>query len=427
MAIENFLINPPKRIKRSIRRHKPYGGKFTWPFKSKKTGKFVKSYAAMYKNPIGETLVTIGANPMRRLRRRSNPGNPWFGDSSGHRIAALMRWGKIKRGRVNRHRKRRRGVKRAVRRVKSVVRRVKRVVRRRKSVHVKHRRRAGSAMRLRRKLARHSMWVDKYGEMLSHPRRKKYQYKGKGVKFYMRRTKRHKSRKANSWFKQPRRHRKAAKKGWRIGHMVPFSHSTRSRRRRIRHSNAPGYMRRRRHNVRHRRNPAIMAEFGKFTSGMMNVREWGPLAITGGLSAITGSIAPSMLGVTNPYMRLGIQAAVAIGGGIVVERVVSKAHGQAWMIVGVAMVGYQLLKQYVVLPYFPQFAVGLGGDMEGDGMGAYNQYYDNNDVSQQVGAFTDENIGAFPGSQGETYVGVEGDGMGGDGMGAYPYDGNGGY
>jgi hypothetical protein len=173
-----------------------------------------------------------------------------------------------------------------------------------------------------------------------------------------------------------------------------------------------------------------MAEFSKFTSGMMNIREWGPLAITGGLSAMTGAIAPSMLGVTNPYMRLGVQAAVAIGGGIVVERVVSKAHGQAWMIVGVAMVGYQLLKQYVVLPYFPQFAVGLGGEMEGDGMGGYNQYYPDDtsqDVSQQVGAFADENMGAFPDSQDSRYAGVGGDGMDGDGMGAYPYDGSGGY
>jgi hypothetical protein len=153
-----------------------------------------------------------------------------------------------------------------------------------------------------------------------------------------------------------------------------------------------------------------MAEFGKFTSGIMNVREWGPLAVTGGLSAITGAIAPGMLGVSNPWMKLGVQTAVAIGGGIVVERVVDKRHGQAWMIVGVAMVGYQLLKEFVFMPYFPQFAVGLGG---------YNDYYptsecDNRDnVSQQIGAFPSA-MGGYPG------VGAfENE------VGAYPYDGSG--
>ena len=76
MATENFLINPPRRI--GSRRRK--------------------------RNPIGEMLVTIGANPMAR-RRKSNPENPWYGDSAGHRIAALMRWGKIRKGKVSRHRK----------------------------------------------------------------------------------------------------------------------------------------------------------------------------------------------------------------------------------------------------------------------------------------------------------------------------------
>jgi len=153
-----------------------------------------------------------------------------------------------------------------------------------------------------------------------------------------------------------------------------------------------------------------MAEFGRFTSGVMNVRDWAPLAVTGGFSAITGAIAPSMLGVENPWAKLGVQTAVAIGGGIVVERFVDKRHGQAWMIVGVAMVGYQLLKQFVLVPYFPQFAVGLG---------AYQSYYpdsayiDRDQVSQQVGAFPNA-MSAYPG------VGAfENE------VSAYPYDGSG--
>lgn len=381
MAHENFLINPPKRLKRKV--------------SSKRR-----------RNPIGETLITIGANPSRR-----NPmtQNPWYGDSSGHRIAALMRWGKVRRGKISRHRKR---VKHTVRRVKrtSVKRRVKRS------------RWAPKAVRMQRKLALQSFWADKYGEMLAHPRRKKYHYKTRGVKYYMKKHKRSRSRKRNTWFGQPRRHRKAAKKGWRKGHLIAVG----KRRRRVRHANpmvaSANPKRRKRYHVKHRRssrgrrrNPAIGAMLGQFTGGVMNVREWAPLAVTGGLSAITGAVVPGMLGVTNSYVKYGVQIGLAIGGGIAVEKVVDRRHGQAWMLVGVAMVGYSLLKEFVIQPYFPQFAVGLGG---------YEDYYpvsayDNADnVSQQVGAFPNA-MGAFPTSMND-YPGV-----GNDNVGAYPYDGAG--
>jgi hypothetical protein len=133
--------------------------------------------------------------------------------------------------------------------------------------------------------------------------------------------------------------------------------------------------------------------------------------VTGGVSAITGAVVPTMIGVVNPWAKLGVQTAVAIGGGLVVEQVVDKRHGQAWMIVGVAMVGYQLLKQFVLQPYFPQFAVGLG---------AYEEYYPEgyaDRVSQQVDAFPGE-MSAFP-QEMSAYPGVGGD------VGAYPYDGSG--
>lgn len=374
MAEENFLINPPRRLKRGRKR-----------------------------NPIGETLVTIGANPSRR-----NPmgSNPWYGDPKGHRIAALMRWGKIPRGRIKRHRKRGRIVKR---------------VHRKRVVHRKRGRWAPKHIRMRRKIAKQAFWTSKYGFMLTHPRSKKV-FTRKG--FVMAKT-RKRSRRRNTWFGQPRRHRRAAKKGWRRGHVVPYHHTRRSRRRTIRHANfftnpmvgAATNPRRKRHRVKHRRshsrrrrNPAMMAEFGRFTSSIMNVREWAPLAVTGGLSAIVGAISPSMVGVENPWAKLGVQTAVAIGGGIVVERFVDKRHGQAWMIVGVAMVGYQLLKQFVINPYFPQFAVGLG---------AYQSYYpdsayiNQDQVSQQVGAFPNAMSG---------YPGV---GAFENEVGAYPYDGSG--
>jgi len=369
MAEENFLVNPPHRLRRK-------------------------------RNPIGETLVTIGLNPSRR-----NPmtQNPWYGHSEGHRIAALMRWGKISRGKIRKRRKH--------------------VVKHKRKHVVKHRRRAkgfiGPTM--------------PYSSFMASMGRGKGGYKpesrssGRGLSFMesmgrgriglnpaKRRkhmAKRHRSRKSNTWFGQPRRHRRASKKGWRKGHMLLMGTK---RRRRVRHANPMVSANpRRRHHVRHRRrrNPALgMATFGQFTSSVMNVREWGPLAITGGLSAITGAVVPGMLGVYNPWMKYGVQTAVAIGGGIVVEKVVDRRHGQAWMIVGVAMVGYQLLKEFVLQPYFPQFAVGLGD---------YQSYYPESnadDVSQRIDAFPSA-MGAFPSAM-SAYPGV------GE-VGAYPYDGAG--
>lgn len=379
MAKEPFLINPPKRLRRKV---------------SKVRGRRRR------RNPVGETLTVIGANPMT--------SNPWYGDSAGHRIAALMRWGKIKRGKVSRHRKHGRVVRRKVIHRKTA----RRVVRRKRG------RWAPKHIRIRRKIEQQAFWTSKYGHMLAHPRSKKV-YTRKG---FVTMAKRRRTRKRNTWFGQPRRHRRAAKKGWRRGHLLSGGGR---RRRRVRH-NAPTALtnprrkrhyksRARRHHVRgRRRNPAIMAEFGKFTSSVMNVRDWAPLAITGGFSAVTGAVVPSMLGVFNPWAKLGVQTAVAIGGGIVVERFVGQKHGQAWMIVGVAMVGYQLLKQFVFQPYFPQFAVGLGS--------GYQDYYpvsayDNADnVSQQVGAFPNQ-MSAFPQMSG--YPGV-----GSEDVGAYPYDGS---
>lgn len=215
-----------------------------------------------------------------------------------------------------------------------------------------------------------------------------------------------KRRKRNTWFGQPRRHRKAALKGWRRGHRGV-------RRRRGYRRNAPESNprhSRRRYHRSYRRNPAM--SFGAITSQISNVRGWAPLAVTGGLSAITGAIAPSMIGVINPWARLGVQLVVAIGGSALVEKAVDAKHGQAWMIVGVSMVGYQLLKQFVLMPYLPQFAVGLG---------EYNDYY-LRDVSQEVGAFPNQ-MSAFPGEVG-AYPGVGADQ---ELVGSYPYDGQYGY
>lgn len=393
MARENFLINPPKKLRRRKR------------------------------NPIGETLITIGANPMRK-----NPENPWFGDSNGHRIAALMRWGKLPKGRVKRYRKRGRpsvkGFAIVRKRRKSVAKKRTRIVRRRGFIggvgraKVRTGLSSGTTMRgvRRRSAFPHSVFgMYTGGREFSHN-----PFSGRlSMRKRKRSSSRRRVRKSNSWFGQPRRHRRAAKKGWRRGHLLKRGGAR--RRKRVRHANpavvSNPIRSRRRRGVRRsarRRNPMLGATVGQFTSSVMNVREWGPLAVTGGLSAAVGAVVPGMIGVANPWAKLGVQTAVAIGGGLVVERMVDKRHGQAWMIVGVAMVGYQLLKQFVIAPYFPQFAIGLG---------AYNDYYPNSaieegdEVSQQVGVFPNQ-MGAFV----NDYPGVGG---AGEDLGAYPYDGAG--
>lgn len=347
--------------------------------------------------------------------------NPWFGDSQGHRIAALMRWGKVRKGKVSRHRSRRRvkrvhGVRKAVRRVKAHA--VKRAVKR----HVRRRRISSSYLDKRTKAYRQYRMSQQREAAsflgLTGGRKPRYTFSGGmwrkrrklnpfGRKSMARRKKRY-ARKRNTWFGQPRRHRKAAKKGWRRGHKIG--------RRVIRHRNAPTALsnprRRKYRRSARRRNPAI--SLGGLTSQLTNVRGWAPLAVTGGLSAITGAIVPGLLPMgiaSNPWAKLGVQLVVAIGGGKLVEKAVDARHGQAWMVVGVSMVGYQLLKQYVLAPYFPAFAVGLG---------EYPDYSYRDGVSQEVGAFVNGGVGAFV----NDYPGVGADQ---ELVGSYPFDGQYGY
>lgn len=353
---------------------------------------------------------------------RKNPENPWYGDPNGHRIAALMRWGKLPKGRVRRYRKRGRP---SVSRLVPVRRKRRYVVKKRRTV--KHRRTGfGSRVGLMRMHTERASGRVRSRVRFPHlafasgrPGGREFGHNPFLGRLSM--AKRRRSRKRNTWFGQPRRHKKAARLGWKRGHVgVRRRKRSASRRRRNPEMGNPFRMsvRRRRRSAgrtyrrvsRRRRNPAFGgAMIGKFTGGVMDIRGWGPLAVTGAFSAITGSVVPAMIGVVNPWAKLGVQTAIAIGGGIVVEQTIDKRHGQAWMIVGVAMVGYQLLKQFVLIPYLPQFAVGLG---------QYEEYSDYNpdQVSQQVGAFTDS-VSAFPSMS--AYPGV------GEEVGSYPYDGSG--
>jgi len=141
--------------------------------------------------------------------------------------------------------------------------------------------------------------------------------------------------------------------------------------------------------------------------GAMDVRGWGPLAVTGGLSAVSAGIVPqyvaSMAGLSNPWLLLGLRVGVAFGGGMLVGKYVNAEHGKVWTIVGTSLVAYDLLKQYVMPLILP--AVGLSGvGFEYDG---YTEASDSqvNAFPNQVNAYPDEGgIQAFP-------------------LGSYPYDG----
>lgn len=149
----------------------------------------------------------------------------------------------------------------------------------------------------------------------------------------------------------------------------------------------------------HRRNP-VSVQAG--LKSVMDVKHWGPLAVTGGLSAAAAGILPGMLVQftgTNPWVLIGVRLAIAFGGGMAVGQYVSKEHGSVWAVVGTSLVAYDLLKQYL----FP--TLGLAGF-------EYSGYTEGED--SQVNAFPQ--VGAYP-DQGGIQAFPLGE------VGSYPYDG----
>ena len=155
----------------------------------------------------------------------------------------------------------------------------------------------------------------------------------------------------------------------------------------------------------HRRsNPGIVSSGLK---GAMDVKGWGPLAVTGGLSAVAAGIAPGAIakftGISNPWLLLGLRIGVAFGGGMLVGKYVSSEHGKVWTVVGTSLVAYDLLKQYVMPLILPSVGLaGVGYEYDGYTEGSDSQV---NAFPNQVNAYPDEGgIQAFP-------------------LGSYPYDG----
>lgn len=153
----------------------------------------------------------------------------------------------------------------------------------------------------------------------------------------------------------------------------------------------------------HRRRNPVAASL----KGAMDVKGWGPLAVTGGLSAVTAGIVPGLaakaLGIANPWLLLGLRVGVAFGGGMAVSKYVSQEHGRVWTIVGTSLVAYDLLKQYVMPLILPAGLAGVGFEYQG-----YEEAEDS-----QVNAFPNQ-INAYP----------DDGGMQAFPLGSYPYDGS---
>lgn len=150
-----------------------------------------------------------------------------------------------------------------------------------------------------------------------------------------------------------------------------------------------------------RRNPVATS-----LKGAMDVKGWGPLAVTGGLSAVAAGIAPGAIarfaGIANPWLLLGLRIGVAFGGGMLVGKYVSQEHGKVWTVVGTSLVAYDLLKQYVLPAILPSGLAGVGFEYQG-----YEEAEDSqvNAFPNQVNAYPDDGgMQAFP-------------------LGSYPYDG----
>ncbi len=157
------------------------------------------------------------------------------------------------------------------------------------------------------------------------------------------------------------------------------------------------------HYFHRRKNPVTTG-----LKGALNVKSWAPLALVGGASAIAAGIVPPMIPFVNtlgPWGQLGARLGVAFLGGMAVNKFFNQEYAKVWTVVGVSLVAYDLLKQYV-LPMVPGVAVaGLGYQYDG-----YNEGSDS-----QVNAFPNA-MSAYPDAGG-----VQAFPLGE--IGSYPYDG----
>lgn len=76
-----------------------------------------------------------------------------------------------------------------------------------------------------------------------------------------------------------------------------------------------------------------------------------PFFVSGGVGATAVTLIPGMFKVENPWMKRGLQLAVAIGGGSFAGTMLkNKQHGSAFTIGGGAVIVYDLLSEFILAP-----------------------------------------------------------------------------
>ncbi len=180
----------------------------------------------------------------------------------------------------------------------------------------------------------------------------------------------------NVWSDDRAGHRAAALKGWRKKRRYddnpPRRRRVGSRRRAlVRYSDN-------RRVSRYRRNPAAVATMGgiSLTNPVTLVM---PIAV--GVAARFATIkAPQMLAIASPLPRYGVQAAVAVGGGLVLNKFIGRTNAIIWTVVSGVTIVESLLNEFVF-----QRAIATTA-----GLGAYET------EPESVGAFPDGGMGAYP-------------------------------
>lgn len=127
-------------------------------------------------------------------------------------------------------------------------------------------------------------------------------------------------------------------KGYRRKKMNPRRKKLTMAKRSIRYIRKNPIIRSRR-TYRHRRhNPMIFGMDLNFLS-----------MLTGGISAIATTVAPTVLNITTPIAKYGIQGATALGGLLVINKLFkSPSQSNAWFIVSASMIVADLIKEYIL-------------------------------------------------------------------------------
>lgn len=122
---------------------------------------------------------------------------------------------------------------------------------------------------------------------------------------------------------------------------------------------------------RHRRNPvAKMAALGGGGEISLSKPQTLLIPIAIGVAArMATQKVPAMVGMTTGYMKYGVQAGVAIGGGMLLKNFVGQRNAMVWTIVSGVTIVEELLNQFV----FNQAAAvaGFGAFVDESQLGAY--------------------------------------------------------